>query len=107
MAKKSKITIHPSFEIGEISPRLFGGFLEPIGKMVNGSMYCPGHPTADDKGFRKDFMDGLREEAPTEIGGLKVLAWRDYKKDARYDLLTGEETKTGLPSSESFGSTEK
>ena len=47
----------------------------------------------------RGIMDGLRNEAPTEIGGLKVLAWRDYKKDARYDLVTGEETMTGLPSS--------
>ena len=33
MAKEAKITVHPSFEIGEISPRLFSTFLEPIGTM--------------------------------------------------------------------------
>ena len=31
MEKEAKITVHPSFEIGEISPRLFSTFLEPIG----------------------------------------------------------------------------
>ena len=41
MGKQSKVTLHPSFEIGEISPRLFGAFLEPIGTMVNGVMYNP------------------------------------------------------------------
>ena len=50
MAKKAKVTLHPSFEIGEISPRLFGAFLEPIGTMVNGTMYNPKHPTADEIG---------------------------------------------------------
>ena len=41
MEKEAKITVHPSFEIGEISPRLFSTFLEPIGTMVNGTMYNP------------------------------------------------------------------
>ena len=31
MAKNAKITVHPEFTIGEISPRLFSAFLEPIG----------------------------------------------------------------------------
>ncbi len=44
-------------------------------------------------------MDELRNNPPKEIGGYKVLATRDYKKDIRRDLTTGEETKTGLPNS--------
>jgi alpha-N-arabinofuranosidase len=53
MGKKATVTVHPAYKIGNISPRLFGAFLEPIGSMVNGSMYNPKHPTADDKGFRR------------------------------------------------------
>ena len=60
MAKEAKITVHPSFEIGEISPRLFSTFLEPIGTMVNGTMYNPKHPTADEQGFRKDVIEALK-----------------------------------------------
>ena len=52
MAQKAKITVHPLFAIGQISPRLFSAFLEPIGTMVNGAMYNPKHPTADEQGFR-------------------------------------------------------
>ena len=55
MARKTKITIHPAYQIGEISSRLYGAFLEPIGTMVNGSMYNPKHPTADENGFRRDW----------------------------------------------------
>ena len=61
MTRRSKVTLHPAYTKGEIDRRLFGAFLEPIGKMVIGSMWNPTHPTADDKGFRRDFMDGLRE----------------------------------------------
>lgn len=78
MAKKSKVTLHPSYVIGDISPRLFGAFLEPIGNFVNGWMWCPDHPTADDMGFRKDFMDGLKEAGLNTIrfGGNFVSGWR-------------------------------
>ena len=58
--KTARIIVHPRFQIGEISPRLYGAFLEPIGTMVNGSMYNPKHPTADANGFRKDFIDALK-----------------------------------------------
>ena len=61
MKKQAKILVHPSFKIGEISPRLYGAFLEPIGTMVNGSMYNPKHPTAEKHGFRQDFIDALKQ----------------------------------------------
>ena len=44
-------------------------------------------------------MSSQRENPPKEIGGLKVLAVRDYKADTRRDMRTGEVTATGLPSS--------
>ena len=50
--KKASLTLHPDYQIGSISPRLFGAFLEPIGSMVNGSMYNPKHPEADEQGLR-------------------------------------------------------
>ena len=64
MAKQAKITIHPCYETGEISPRLFSTFLEPIGTMVNGTMFNPKHPTADEQGFRRDFIGTPRNTPP-------------------------------------------
>ncbi len=46
-----------------------------------------------------EIMETLRQNPVKEIGGLKTLAVRDYKKDTRTDLKTGEVTKTGLPNS--------
>ncbi len=77
--KKTKAALHPSFKAGDISPRLFGAFLEPIGTMVNGSMYNPKHPEADDLGFRKDFMKGLHDSGIPSVrlpGGNFVSGWR-------------------------------
>lgn len=78
MAREAKITIHPSYVTGEISPRLFSTFLEPIGTMVNGTMFNPKHPTADEQGFRRDFIDALRATAMPAVrlpGGNFVSAW--------------------------------
>ncbi len=47
----------------------------------------------------QEIMNTLREDTPKEIGGLKVLAARDYKTDCVKDLATGETKPTGLPKS--------
>ena len=46
---KSDSCSSSQFKIGEISPRLYGAFLEPIGTMVNGSMFNPKQATADER----------------------------------------------------------
>lgn len=78
MSRRATVTIHPKFRIGDISPRLFGAFLEPIGSMVNGSMYNPKHPTADARGFRCDFIDALKAAELPAVrlpGGNFVSGW--------------------------------
>ncbi len=47
----------------------------------------------------QSIMASLRENPPAEVGGYKVLAIRDYKKDTIKNLATGEVTPTGLPAS--------
>ena len=44
-------------------------------------------------------MSGARSNPPKELGGLDVLAVRDYKEDTRKDMKTGEVIATGLPES--------
>ena len=81
MSRKASIVIHPAFSAGEISPRLFGAFLEPLGSLVDGSLYNPKHPTADEQGFRKDYIEALRETGLPAVrlpGGNFVSGW-DWK----------------------------
>lgn len=92
--KKAKLTLHPSYRIGEISPRLFGAFLEPIGSMVNGSMYNPKHPTADNQGMRQDFINALKNAGLPCVrlpGGNFVSGW-DWKQS----IGPMEQRKTAL-----------
>lgn len=46
-----------------------------------------------------EIMETLRNNPIDEIAGHKTIAVRDYKKDERKVLATGETEKTGLPSS--------
>ena len=47
----------------------------------------------------QSMMSEMRNNPPKTLGGFDVLAVRDYKEDTRKDLVTGEVTATGLPSS--------
>ncbi|MBO5177434.1 MAG: phospho-sugar mutase [Lachnospiraceae bacterium] len=47
----------------------------------------------------QSIMTSLRENPPAEVGGCKITAIRDYKRDTIKNLATGEVTPTGLPAS--------
>jgi alpha-N-arabinofuranosidase len=68
--------------IGEISPLLFGGFAEHLGRCIYGGIYDPDSPLADERGFRTDVMAALREQQYTILrypGGnfLSGYNWLD------------------------------
>lgn len=47
----------------------------------------------------QEILETLRKEPPTELAGYQVLKARDYKADTVKDMVSGEVTTTGLPSS--------
>ena len=57
MTLTSRITLHPSLRIAGIDRRIYGSFIEHLGRAVYGGIYEPGHPTADADGFRQDVID--------------------------------------------------
>jgi alpha-N-arabinofuranosidase len=77
-----RIVIDKDFRIGAIDPRLYGGFIEHLGRSVYGGIYEPEHPTADDLGFRGDVLEMVRELGVPLVrypGGNFVSGydWRD------------------------------
>ena len=54
-----------SVAIGQTDRRLFGAFVEHLGRCVYGGIFEPGHATADEHGFRQDVLALVRELAPT------------------------------------------
>ena len=48
-------------KISEVDPKIYGAFLEPIRTVVYGSIYDPKSPLADENGFRKDFVQLVKD----------------------------------------------
>ena len=58
--KKASVKLDRDYAIARVDPRLYGSFIEHLGRAVYGGIYEPGHPTADELGFRRDVMDMVR-----------------------------------------------
>ncbi|MEV0633945.1 alpha-N-arabinofuranosidase [Streptomyces sp. NPDC050619] len=77
--RTARFTIDPNFTIGKVNPRLFGSFVEHLGRCVYTGIYEPTHPTADAEGIRTDVLDLVRELGATTIrypGGNFVSGYK-------------------------------
>ncbi|MCP8939661.1 alpha-N-arabinofuranosidase [Alsobacter sp. SYSU M60028] len=63
--RQASVLMDRDFAIGHTDPRLFGAFVEHLGRCVYGGIFEPGHPTADEKGFRGDVLELVKELGPT------------------------------------------
>ena len=78
----SQICLDTQRTIAPISPLLFGGFVEHMGRCVYEGIYDPASPLADEHGLRTDVLAALRDQAYTVIrypGGnfLSGYNWLD------------------------------
>jgi len=58
---EAKLILNKDFMIGKVDERIFGSFIEHLGRAVYNGIYEPTHKTADDQGFRQDVMGLVRE----------------------------------------------
>ena len=58
---RATFKVSKDYTVGQVDKRLFGSFIEHLGRAVYGGIYEPGHPTADDQGFRKDVLELVKE----------------------------------------------
>jgi len=58
---KAKIFLDVNRTVSEISPLIFGGFAEHMGRCIYEGIYEPASPHADEDGLRTDVMAALRE----------------------------------------------
>ena len=96
---KAKITLAKELKIGNIDRRIYGSFIEHLGRAVYGGIYEPGHPLADNDGFRTDVIELVKELNVPVVrypGGNFVSGynWEDgvgpvEKRPRRLDLAWG------------------
>ncbi|MET8470888.1 alpha-N-arabinofuranosidase [Streptomyces sp. NPDC006422] len=106
--RTARFTLDPAFTVGTVNPRLFGSFVEHLGRCVYTGIYEPGHEHADESGLRTDVLELVRELGVTAIrypGGNFVSGykWEDSvgpveDRPARLDLAwrTTESNRFGL-----------
>ncbi|GAA3908014.1 alpha-L-arabinofuranosidase C-terminal domain-containing protein [Microbacterium invictum] len=92
----ARITVDSDAVVAPLNRRIFGSFVEHLGRCVYDGIYEPGHPTANEDGFRLDVVDLVRELGSTTVrypGGNFVsgFRWEDSvgpreKRPVRRDL---------------------
>jgi alpha-N-arabinofuranosidase len=67
VSAEATVTIDPDHHRGIVDRRLFGSFVEHMGRCVYTGIFEPTHPTADASGFRRDVADLVRELGVTLV----------------------------------------
>ena len=87
----TRIAIDPARSVGRLDRKVFGGFVEHLGRCIYGGLYEEGSPLADDRGFRKDVLGLLRELR------LGVLRWPGGNFVSNYHWADGIGPGDGRP----------
>lgn len=97
--KKAEIIIDKYFLTGKVDKRIFGSFIEHLGRAVYEGIYQEGSTLSDEQGFRKDTLDLVKELQVPIVrypGGNFVSGyhWEDSvgpkdKRPAKPDLAWG------------------
>lgn len=59
--KNAKMFIDKNYKISRVDDRIYGSFIEHLGRAVYTGIYEPDHPSADEDGFREDVMSLVKE----------------------------------------------
>jgi alpha-L-arabinofuranosidase len=65
----ARVVVDVGRQVGRLSRNVFGGFVEHLGRCINGGIFEEGSPLSDERGFRRDVL-GLLE--PLRV---PVLRW--------------------------------
>lgn len=82
MSLTARLTIPDLPAIGRVDPRIFGSFVEHMGRCVYEGVYDPDSPLADEDGFRTDVLEGTRDMGVTQVrypGGnfVSTYNWKE------------------------------
>ena len=112
VAQNAKIKIDVDRTIGQIDPKIYGVFMEPIQisgrrglpdspklNTLYGTLYDPSSPLADENGFKKNYIDAMKELKITNMrwpGGNFLMGynWQDgigpkNQRPARINMAWG------------------
>ena len=89
-------------------PMIYGGFIEHLGKQIYGGFFEPGSPLADEKGFRLDVIEAVKELRVPVIrwpGGCFVDSYH-WKKGVGHERQPYDDDRWGVLEPNTFGTHE-
>ena len=97
--KKAQIIVDKYFLTGKTDKRIYGSFIEHLGRAVYEGIYQEGSPLSDEQGFRKDTLELVKElqvpivRYPVSYTHLNDSDGRDYQPKAAYTSVMSSEDK--------------
>ena len=79
----ARIVIDPARRIGTVDRRIFGNFIEHLGRCIYGGVFDEGSPLSDGRGFRRDVLEAAR---PLRV---PILRWPGGNFVSGYHWLDG------------------
>jgi alpha-L-arabinofuranosidase len=80
---RARIKIDTERVIGDIDPKLYGNFIEHLGRCIDGGVFEEGSPLSGTEGFRKDVLDAARKLNVT------ILRWPGGNFSSNYHWMDG------------------
>ncbi|HTY62836.1 MAG TPA: alpha-N-arabinofuranosidase [Acidobacteriota bacterium] len=87
----ARVYVDPAQKIAPLDRKVFGSFIEHLGRSVYGGIYEPGSRLADENGFRKDVLEEIRQM------GVPVIRYPGGNFVSGYNWLDGVGPKDKRP----------
>jgi alpha-L-arabinofuranosidase len=82
-SQTTRIKIDTDRTIGQIDPKLYGNFIEHLGRCIQGGIFDEGSPLSDSEGFRRDVLTAV------ENLHVPVLRWPGGNFSSNYNWMDG------------------
>jgi alpha-N-arabinofuranosidase len=80
---RARVKIDTERVIGDIDPKLYGNFVEHLGRCVEGGVFEEGSPLSDSNGYRRDVLEAARKLNVTQ------LRWPGGNFSSNYHWMDG------------------
>jgi alpha-N-arabinofuranosidase len=80
---RARIKIDTERVVGEIDPKIYGNFIEHLGRCIDGGVFDERSTLADSDGFRKDVLNAARDL------NVSILRWPGGNFSSNYHWMDG------------------